>query len=184
MTKSTKKRLFNAIQGGDPAAIFAMLHDNPDAMESVGEHNRNVRDKTPLMFAIQCGNLFLANALLDRGANASAVMPAGPRDSVLQLCVNLANYRDEHEHDEWVRLATRLLDLGAEPTSALWPALHGFSGGLVKRADLIRLLLGRGANPDVQAGNSGNTVRELVEVNNRLYSNEVLGLFHLNIVAP
>jgi hypothetical protein len=32
--------------------------------------------------------------------------------------------------------------------------------------------------------NSGNTVRELVEVNRRLYSNEVLGLFHLNANPP
>jgi hypothetical protein len=146
-------------------------------MEAVGEDNPNVRDKTPLMYAMQCVNLGLANALLDHGANASAVMPGGPRESVLDLCVIFAYYCLEHEHDEWISLATRLLDLGAEPTSALWPALHSFAGGFVKRADLIRLLLDRGANPDEQAGNSGNTVRELVEVNKRLYSNEVLGLF-------
>jgi hypothetical protein len=181
MDKATKKRMFNAIQDGDLAAVFAILDADPDAMEVVGEHNNHVRDKTPLMFAIQCANLRLANALLDRGAKASAVMPAGPCDSVLKLCVMVVNYyRDGHEHDEWISLATRLLDLGAEPTSALWPALAGF----VKRADLIRLLLTRGANPDVQVGNSGNTARELVEVNRRLYSNEVLGLFHLDANPP
>jgi hypothetical protein len=178
MDKATRERLFNAIQAGDVATVFAVLQDNPDAVETVGEHNNYVRDKTPLMFALQCANLRLANALLDRGAKASAVMPAGPRDSVLQMCVYYAYCRDEEEHGEWLRLATRLLDLGAEPTSALWPALYGF-GRRVKRADLIGLLLSRGANPDVQAGNSGNTVRELVEVNKRLYSNEVLDLFHI-----
>lgn len=45
------------------------------------------------------------------------------------------------------------------------------------RADLIRLVLERGADPDRQAGNSGDTVRELVVVNRRLFSDEVLGLF-------
>lgn len=178
MDKATRERLFNAIQAGDVATVFAVLQDNPDAVETVGEHNNYVRDKTPLMFALQCANLRLANALLDHGANASAVMPAGPRESVLQMCVWYAYCRDEEEHGEWLGLATRLLDLGAEPTSALWPAVNGF-GRRVKRTDLIRLLLSRGANPDVQVGNSGNTVRELIEVNKRLYSNEILDLFHI-----
>jgi hypothetical protein len=178
MDKATKKRLFTAIQDGDLAAVFAVLQDNPEALETVGEHNAYVRDKTPLMFALQCANLGLANALLDRGASACAVMPAGPGDSVLQMCVYYAYCRSELEHDEWIGLATRLLDLGAEPTSALPRAVLAF-GGRVKRADLIQLLLSRGANPDVQSGNSGSTVRELVEVNKRLYSNEVLDLFHV-----
>ncbi len=96
---------------------------------------------------------------------------------VLALCVKFA-YSDKRQHDEWIRLATRLLDQGADPTSALWPALHAF-GAIVKRADLIRLLLDRGANVDQQMGNSGNTVRELVEVNKRRYTDEILHLFNL-----
>ncbi len=70
MNKATTKRMFNAIQEKDLATLYAILRDNPDAMETVGEHNRNVRDKTPLMFAMQCWNISLANALLDRGAKA------------------------------------------------------------------------------------------------------------------
>lgn len=177
MNKTTKKRLFSAIQNGDLASLHAILDVNADAMETVGEHNRLVRDKTPLMFALQCANFGLANALLDRGAKASAVMAGGPRSSVLGLCVYFA-YCDKSQHDDWMRLATRLLDEGADPTSALWPALHSF-GGLVKRADLIRLLLDRGADPDRKVGNSDNTVRELVEINRRLYTDEVLELLHL-----
>jgi hypothetical protein len=177
MNKTTTKRLFSAIQDSDQASVFAILRDNPDAMETVGEHNRNVRDKTPLMFAMQCRNLRLAHALLDRGASAKAVMPAGPCSSVLALCVEFAYY-DDVQHDEWIRLATRLLDQGAEATSGLWPALFGF-GAIVKRADLIRLLLERGADADRQLGDSGNTVRQLVEVNKQLYTDEVLRLFRL-----
>jgi len=181
MNKATTKRLFNAVQEKDLATLYEILVDNPDAMETVGEHNRLVRDKTPLMFALQCSNLSLADALLDRGAKASAVMAGGPCMSVLALCVNFA-YCDADRHDEWIRLATRLLDEGADPTSALWPALHGF-GRIVKRADLIRLLLDRGANADQQVGNSGNTARELVAINRRLYSDEVLKLFDLDPTA-
>jgi ankyrin repeat protein len=147
-------------------------------METGGEHNQNVRDKTPLMFAMQCANFNLASALLDRGANASAVMPGGPCSSVLELCVAFA-YCDLRQHDDWIRLTTRLLDEGADATSALWQALHGF-GRIVKRADLIRLLLDRGANPDQVVGNTGSTARELVAINRRLYTDEVLRLLNLS----
>jgi uncharacterized protein (TIGR02996 family) len=176
MNKTTKKRMFSAIQDRDLTSLYAILRDNPDAMETVGEHNNNVRDKTPLMYAMQCANFSLAHALLKRGANASAVMAGGPRLSVLALCVRFA-YCDAPSHDEWIKLATRLLDEGADPTSALGTALLNF-GGLVNRADLIRLLLDRGANPD-QMEPSGSTVRELVECNRHRYTDEVLTLFGL-----
>jgi hypothetical protein len=168
--------MFKSIQDEDQTSLYVILDQFPDALETVGEHNATVRDKTPLMFAMQCRNISLAHALLDRGANASAVMPGGPCSSALELCVEFA-YCDELRHDDWIRLATRLLDEGADPTSALWLALHSF-GGLVKRADLIRLLLDRGANPDQMVGNSGNTARELVEINRHRYTDEVLRLFH------
>ena len=175
MNKTTTKRMFEAIQAGDIRTLNQILDAETAALETVGEHNRNVRDKTPLMFAMQCRNLRLAHALLDRGANAAAEMPDGPRYSVLSLCMQFA-YCDSVGHDEWIRLATRLIDKGADPNSGLWPALHGF-GGIVARADLIRLALERGADPDRQLGNSGNTLRELVVINRHLFSAEVLSLF-------
>lgn len=177
MNKATTKRMFNAVQEKDTATLYAILRDNPDAMETVGQHNANVRDKTPLMFAMQCWNIGVANALLDRGAKASAVMAGGPCMSALALCVMFA-YCDADQHDDWIRLASRLIDKGADPTSALWQALNGV-GRIVKRADLLRLLLNRGANPDLQVGNTGSTARELLEINRRLYTDEVLQLFHL-----
>lgn len=183
MNKATAKKLFTAIERGNSKLLAEILDEHAGAVEALGDHNAYVRDKTPLMFAIQCRNLRFANALLDRGANASAVMPAGPRNSVLQLCVDAAYYGDKPEHNGWVKLATRLLDLGAEPTSALYRALYGFNHGFVKRADLIRLLLSRGADPDAQLGDTGSTVREIVALNSRLYSNEVLGLLHVQPAA-
>ena len=177
MNKTTTKRLFKAIQAGDAATLTAILDEHVEAIEVIGEHSRNVRDKTPLMFALQCSDFHLAHLLLDRGANASAEMAGGPRLSVLALCAEFA-YCDASNHDEWIALATRLLDNGASATSGLWPALRGF-GGIVNRADLIRLLLARHANADAPLGNSGNTIRELVEINRNLYTNEVLELFDL-----
>jgi hypothetical protein len=175
MKKTTIKAVFNAIQEGDTRMLRQILAAEPEALEAVGEHNRNVRDKTPLMFAMQCRKLRIAHELLDRGANASAEMAGGPRSSALSLCMQFA-YCDATDHDEWIRLARRLIDKGADPNTGLWPALHGF-GGIVARADLIRLALDRGADPDRQLGDSGSTVRELVEINRRLFSAEVLGLF-------
>jgi hypothetical protein len=177
MNKATTKRMFNAVQEKDLATLYAILHENPEGMETVGEHNRNVRDKTPLMFAMQCWNIGLANALLDRGAKASAVMAGGPCMSALALCVMFA-YCDADQHNDWIRLATRLIDEGADPTSALWQALNGV-GRIVKRVDLIRLLLDRGANADQEVGTTGSTARELVAINRHLYTDEVLKLFHL-----
>lgn len=175
MTKTMLKNLFNAIQKDDTRTLRQILAAEPNALEAVGEHNRYVRDKTPLMFAMQCHKLRIAHELLDRGANAAAEMAGGPRSSALSLCMYFA-YCDAENHDEWIRLATRLIDKGADPNTGLWPALHGF-GGIVARADLIRLALKRGADPDRQLGNTGNTVRELVVVNRHLYSAEVLSLF-------
>ena len=175
MTKTTIKALFNAIQEGDTRTLRQILAAEPDALEAIGEHNRNVRDKTPLMFAMQCRKLRIAHELLDRGANAAAEMAGGPRSSVLSLCMQFA-YCDAENHDEWIRLATRLIDRGADPNTGLWPALHGF-GKIVARTDLIRLALERGADPDRQLGDLGSTVRELVNINRHLFSAEVLDLF-------
>lgn len=177
MNKTTTKRMFKAIQDRDAATLTAVLDEHADAIETFGEHNRNVRDKTPLMFAMQCSDLELAHSLLDRGANAAAEMAGGPCLSALALCAKFG-YCDAAQHDDWIKLATRILDQGADPTPELWPALHGF-GGIVDRADLLRLTLDRGADPDQQLGNTGSTIRELVEINRQLYSGEVLALFGL-----
>ncbi len=175
MNKTTTKRMFKAIEDHDAAILSAILDEHSDAIERFGEHNRNVRDKTPLMFAMQCSDFDLAHSLLDRGANAAAEMADGPRLSALALCAKFG-YCDAENHDDWITLAKRLLDQGADPTSGLWPALHGF-GGSVNRADLIRLMLERGADSGQKLGDTGSTIRELVEINRQLYSDEVLDLF-------
>lgn len=170
--------MFKAIQDGDIALLDSILDAYPEALETFGEHNSLVRDKTPLMFSMQCSNFELANHLLDRGANAAATMAGGPKSPAISLCMQFA-YCDKRGHDRWIELAIRLLDNGADPNTGLWPALHSY-GGIVDRDDLIRLCLERGANPDIKLGNSGNTVRELVEINKRLYSDGILKIFEVS----
>lgn len=182
MTKASIKRMFKAIEDGDDDAVIAMVQSEPESLEAIGYHNRLVRDKTPLMFAMQCRNLLLAGMLLDLGANAAAEMPGGSKDTVLTLCMVFA-FSDRANHDQWVGLARRLLDLGADPNTGLWPALHSFSR-IVPRKDLIELLLNRGADPDFKGGNCGNTIRELVLINRNLYTNDVLSLFGIDPDPP
>ena len=172
------KRMFKAIEDDDQQTLDSILDTNDDAIETHGLHNRLVRDKTPLMYALQCFNLKIARHLLDRGANPSAVMPNGPRHSVIQMCIKRA-FCNKSTHDDWIAFTIRLLDAGIDPNEGLWPSLHGY-GELVPRDDLIRIMLERGANPDLPLGNSGNTVRELVQINSRLYSPAILEMFGVN----
>ena len=169
------KRLFKAIEDNDQLSLDLILDANPEAIETYGFHNRLVRDKTPLMYALQCFKLTLAGHLLDRGANPRAVMPDGPQDSVIQMCIERA-FCNQRTHDDWIAFTIRLLDTGIDPNEGLWPALHGY-GPLVPRDDLIRIMLQRGADPDLAVGNSGNTVRELVKINSRKYSPAIRKMF-------
>lgn len=175
MNKSTKKKIFTSIEKDDSETLFSILETDPKAIEITGEHNRNVRDKTPLMYALQCRKLELASILLDHGASPTAKMAGGPKSSVLDLCANFAHY-DPSSFSQWVDLVVRLLEKGANPSTALWPALHAF-GSIVKNPSIIKLLLEYGADPDIQLGDSGNTIRELLEVNKHLYPDEIHELF-------
>ena len=181
MKKTDIKRMFQAIENDKLDELQTILDANPGALEALGEHNRLVRDKTPLMFAMQCRNFRIANHLLDIGANAAAKMPDGPRSTALSLCTKFA-FSDSARHDDWVALVGRLIDQGANPTSSLWPALHSF-GRIVDRTDIIQLLLDRGANPDETVGSSGSTARQLVAVNRKLYPPGLLALFALDKIA-
>jgi hypothetical protein len=178
MKKVDIKRMFKAIEDDDRETLDSILDQHDEAIETHGCHNRLVRDKTPLMYALQCFNLKLAGHLLDRGANPSAVMPDGPRHSVIQMCIARA-FCNQSTHDDWIAFTVRLLDMGIDPNEALWPSLHGY-GELVPRDDLIRIMLERGADPDRPVGNSGNTVRELVRINSHLYSPAILEMFDVN----
>ena len=174
MTQADVKRMFAAIESGALETVNQLIDADPALLEAAGIRNANDRDKTPLMYALQCQRFHLAKRLIERGANVGAKMTSGPRLSVIALCVRFQIMG--RSNADIVDMVNRLLDGGAAASDALWPALHVYT----KKHDqtqVIELLLQRGADPDAPVGNTGSTVRELVEINAKLYSDKVLAMF-------
>jgi ankyrin repeat protein len=177
MVKSGIKKLFVAIERHDHDLALGILEVEKGALEVVGHHNANCRDKTPLMYAMQCEDLELASKLIDLGADVRARMPAGPESSVIQLAVKFGHGFNPN-FENWLRFVEMLVKAGANPSDGLWPACHAYSK-TSDRPEIISLLLASGASPESEVGNSGNTVRELIKINSQLYSKDVLALFEL-----
>ncbi|MDI9246947.1 hypothetical protein [Marinobacter sp. CHS3-4] len=177
MNKSEIKKLFVAIEKHDHETVLGIINSETKALEVTGQHNANCRDKTPLMFAMQCEDFDLSERLIEFGANVSARMAAGPESSVIQLAVKFGHGLNPN-FDKWLSLIKLLLTQGANPSDALWPACHAYNK-VADKPEIISLLLQSGASPEVEVGNTGSTVKELVKVNSQLYSNRVLSLFGL-----
>ena len=178
MTKTEIKKLFIAIEKHDHDVVLGILAKDMDALEIVGQHNANCRDKTPLMFAMQCEDFELAEKLIELGANVNAKMPAGPESSVIQLAVKFGHGLNPY-FDKWLGFIKVLLEHGANPSEALWPACHAYNK-VADKPEIISLLLNNGASLESKVGNTGSTVKELVKVNSQLYSSRALTLFGLD----
>ena len=174
MNKVENKKLFKAIESNDWETIESILDVHPDEVDVYGFSNRYCRDKTPLMYSLQCENFAIARKMIARGAKVEAKMSGGPESSVLVLAVTFGHGLNS-KYDEWVAFVSDLIDNGANPTDGLWPALASFRDG---RAEMIKLLVERGADLDsnIPAGN----IRELVKTNRQLYSDEILKLFGID----
>lgn len=169
-------RLFDAIEAGTTSRVTALLDETPELLEASGHNNANRRDKTPLMWALQCHGFGLARTLIQRGANVNARMTGGPRMLVIAQAVRYSIMG--RPNNDLVAIIGELIDAGADPTDALWPACHVY----VKKydqAEVIELLLARGADPDRAVREGGESCRRLVEINATLYSPRVLQLFGL-----
>jgi len=181
VTPGHTKRLFEAIEAGRISVVTQILDAEPAALEVAGQHKATCRDKTPLMYALQCHRFGIATELLRRGANAGARMTGGPRTSVIALAVGFAIVgRDQRELLQFV---DRLIDAGADPNDALWPACHAYHKRL-DNSECIELLLARGADPDHTIEIIGDSVRHLMQINARLYSARVLALFGIPDPTP
>jgi ankyrin repeat protein len=89
---------------------------------------------------------------------ANATIPAAPygTNALVYLCLSKYLRLDKTRSEAFLRAATSLLDAGADPNSGFWTkgdhaeletALYG-AAGVAHHAELTRLLLERGANPN------------------------------------
>jgi ankyrin repeat protein len=93
-------------------------------------------------------------------ANATVTAPPYNVNALVYLCLSKYLRLDKERSEGFVRAATALLDVGADPNSGFWTegkhpefetALYG-AAGVAHHADMTRLLLERGANPnDIEA---------------------------------
>ena len=92
---------------------------------------------------------------LDPG-NATARSGPYGGDALVYLCLSKYLRLDPTRSDGFLRAATALLDAGADPNTGFWTegqypeletALYG-AAGVAHHAELTRLLLGRGADPN------------------------------------
>lgn len=165
-------RLLTAIEDGKLSIVRALLDETPELLEARGTAPARRKDKTPLMVALQCGARATARELLVRGADVRARLPDGA--SVIALAARFAG-PSEAAQGAMLPLISELIDRGADPTDALWPALHAYHHAHPWRARLVLLLVERGANRDHVL--PSGSVRALVEINRRLYPPEILALF-------
>lgn len=176
MNKSDNKKMFKAIENGDWHTIEALLEKNPGEVDVYGISNRPCRDKTPLMYSMQCQNFDFARRFIALGADVSAKMAGGPRMSVLALAATFGHGLNP-QHEIWIEFASELIEKGANPTEALWQALAAYD---IKsdKPGMIRLLINSGADLDcdIPAGK----IRDLVRINKRLFSEDVLELCGIN----
>lgn len=161
-----------AIQDRKLHEVITILDGNPDSLETVGFSNANCRDKTPLMYALQCGFFELVDLLIERGADIHAKMSAGPRFSVLDLVAKFG-HPSSFQYEEFLSVAKKLLALGANVDGALDIAI--FSANFTDpRTDMIELLLESGGSLDYETP-AGKTC-ELIEESRGIFDEKVLAL--------
>ncbi|GAB5442598.1 MAG: hypothetical protein Fues2KO_29470 [Fuerstiella sp.] len=187
MNQTELECLFDAVKDNDVRTLSKLLNKHPDAVDAICDHHwgNPVENNTPhlgqtlLMYAISRGNNLVANLLLDRGAD---VVEESPYTSAIELAVGNAFGFPAKQFSDWMALTSRLIDEGADVSTALGTALN--ASGVYKkqlefdkneeeklRFQIIRMLLERGAKLDVRI--RGRNLRSEVELNRNLYSAEI-----------
>ena len=140
--------IFELIKAELDERVFDLISESRDTVNSWGEGDPYFLDKTPLMFALQCGNENVAKRLVLAGADVNAKMPCSKKMSVLNFAVNA--FRT-------VEIVELLLSKGANPNhydadgwSPLKTAVRIASSNVPQRRDLgvnfVALLLESGAS--------------------------------------
>ena len=167
------EQLVAATEKGDRAVVARLLAAgaDPNALVTVDDASGKAFQTTLLNEASEFGHLEVARLLLDGGADPSRADSGGI--TPLMICAAPpAERSNEHERLEVLRL---LLDAGADPSSAgsagYTPLMVAAVGG---HAEVLRLLLARGAAVDAVFPETGNTAFHSACFNNRPDSVEAL----------
>lgn len=151
MNKKENAALFSAIARNNSDEVARLLSVHPGSVDVYGVSNRNCRDKTPLMYAMQCGHFGLVYWLLDRGASVTARMAGGPKSTVIQLAALFGHPGSPH-YESFLDLTQELIRRGANPTDALSTAVFHYHTFGERPERMIELLLRHGADSTIRIG--------------------------------
>ncbi|HET9281923.1 MAG TPA: ankyrin repeat domain-containing protein [Candidatus Angelobacter sp.] len=143
----------------DPTTAFieaATWHGSPERAETILAAHPEVAKNSIHVAAILGDDATVRRLLADDPQNAfKKALPYGG-DALVYLCLSKYLRLDQSKSDGFLRAATALLDAGASPNTGFWTegehrefetALYG-AAGVAHHAELTRLLLERGADPN------------------------------------
>ncbi len=182
MNKKENESLFSAVGLNKREEVARILDMHPGEIDVYGISNLNCRDKTPLMYAMQCGHFDLVYWLLERGASVTARMSGGPGYSVIVLAARLGHPMAA-DFSRFLELTEELIRRGADPSDALPTAVGQYQNFGDNPERMIRLLLQHGADPSTRIG--GFTMHEQMErVGDMRYPKAVRDLLKLPDSRP
>jgi ankyrin repeat protein len=165
----------------NPLAAFieaAIWHGTLDAAETILAEHPEIARSSIHAAAILGDDTAVRRFIVADPQNVAKKEAPYDGDALIYLCLSKYLRLDKTRSDAFVRAATALLDAGADPNTGFWAkdeygdfetALYG-AAGVAQHAELTRLLLERGADPNEEEtpyhspeGYENGAVRALVE---------------------
>jgi len=136
---SHNEAIFKAVRNNDVSAIESAISDNPSVLEA-----RDDRGSTPLILASYLGHREATKKLVESGADLNAFAGTG----TALMGVSFKGF---------TKLAAYLIDAGADVNASDPRAANGGTAlifaAMFNRADVVDLLLERGADAGAKDGN-------------------------------
>ncbi|HEY2115612.1 MAG TPA: ankyrin repeat domain-containing protein [Candidatus Angelobacter sp.] len=143
----------------DPIAAFieaATWHGSLEKANAILQEHPEIANSSIHVAAILGDDAAVRRLLADDPQNAFKKAPPHDGDALVYLCLSKYLRLDKTRSEAFLRAATALLDAGADPNAGFWSkdeyhefetALYG-AAGVAHHAELTRLLLERGADPN------------------------------------
>ena len=148
-----------AAASANPVAAFieaAIWHGTLDAAEAILAAHPEIARTSIHVAAILGDDAAVRRFIAADPRNVTKKEAPYDGDALVYLCLSKYLRLDKTRSDAFLRAATALLDAGADPNSGFWSkdeyhdfetALYG-AAGVAHHAELTRLLLERGADPN------------------------------------